>query len=222
MSERKLVNKYKTEIVGFYEKELKMDCPAIVDLSAFIAPYIKSCYNDSLFCDLIVVCAEDKCVSCHKIVLCSLSEKLLSLCKDEDQVGNLTYLHLQDFSHKDVKDTVDMIYASIGKKKVKIDKNEVINVLGIEDALRKPKFKQETHDLPGKDDFQAEGVDMGDFVKSELTCDITEEEELDGSDERKSFTQQLESLNIIRYHDYTSSRLEFWEEHYVKVILKVS
>ena len=115
-----------------------------------------------------------------------------------------------------------MVYANIGKKKVKIDKNEVISVLGIEDTLTKPQVKKEISDYPLKDDFQPEGVDMGDFVKSELTCDIPQKEELGGHDKRKSFTQQLESLDIIRYHDYTSSRLEFWEEHYVKVILKVS
>ena len=199
-----------------------MECPGKVHPSTFIAPYISSCYNGSLFCDLVVICAENKSVSCHKIVLCSLSKKLLSICTDDDQVGNLTYLHLQDFSYKDVKDTIDMIYANIGKKKVKIDKNEVISVLGIEDTLTKPQVKKEISDYPLKDDFQPEGVDMGDFVKSELICDFGEEENWDVNHKRSSFSQQLESLNVIKYHDYTSTRHEFWEEHYVKVILKVS
>ena len=115
-----------------------------------------------------------------------------------------------------------MIYANIGKKKVKIDMNEVISVLGIEDALTQPKVKKEISDYSLKDDFQPEGVDMGDFVKSELICDFGEEEKWDGNHKRSSFSQQLESLNVIKYHDYTSTRHEFWEEHYVKVILKVS
>ena len=199
-----------------------MECLGKVHSSTFISPYIRSCYNDSLFCDLIVICEENKSVSCHKIVLCSLSKKLLSICTDDDQVGSLTYLHLQDFSYKDVKETIDMIYANIGKKKVKIDMNEVISVLGIEDALTQPKVKKEIYDYPLKDDFQRDGVDMGDFVKSELICDFVDEDKLDGNHISSSFYQHLESLNVIKYHDYTSTRHEFWEEHYVKVILKVS
>ena len=114
-----------------------------------------------------------------------------------------------------------MIYANIGKKKVRIDKNEVISVLGIEDTLTQPKVKKEIYDYAQKDDFQPEGVDMGDFVKSELICDFVEEK-LDENHKKSSFSQQLESLNVIKYNDYTSTRHEFWEEHYVKVILKVS
>ena len=204
-----------------------------VNPSAFIGPYITSSYNSSLFCDLIVICAENRNVSCHKLVLCSLSKTLLSICNDKDQSGNLTYLHLPDFSHKEVKDTLDIIYANMGKKKVEIDKTEVLSVLGIESTLTKPQvinpslkrkaeMKEETHDYGEKDDFLSEGVDLGDFIKSEMECDFMEEEEFDGNCMTSSFSQQFESLNVIKYHDYTATRHEFWEEHYVKVILKVS
>ena len=44
--------------------------------SAFIAPYVVSCYDESRFCDLLLVCEGNRTVPCHRIVLCSLSERL--------------------------------------------------------------------------------------------------------------------------------------------------
>ena len=114
--------------------------------SEFIAPYITSCYGESRYCELFLVCAQNRVVSCHQLVLCSLSKKMLSICRDIDQEGEVTYIHLQDFSYEDVKDTVDMIYASLGKQRVKIDNNEVTSVLGIEDTAIEPQVKKELYD----------------------------------------------------------------------------
>ena len=35
-------------------------------------------------------------------------------------------------------------------------------------------------------------------------------------------SNDLDSLNIIEYNEYTGTRQEFWEEHYVRVLLRVS
>ena len=35
-------------------------------------------------------------------------------------------------------------------------------------------------------------------------------------------SKDLDSLNIIEYNEYTGTRQEFWEEHYVNVLLRVS
>ena len=202
-----------------------------VNPAKLIAPYINSCYGESLYCDLYLVCAQNRVIPCHKLVLCSLSKKLLSICRDEDQAGDKTYIHLPDVSHSEVKETVDEIYASIGKKAVEFQKTEVISVLGIESTLTKPQcanagndaeVKEETQDYGVKDDFQSEGLNLGDFIKTEEDCDLTEEEEVVGYRKTSSLSQQLESLNVIRYNDYTATRHEFWEEQYVRVILKVS
>ena len=206
-----------------------MECPGKVDPSTLIAQYINLCYNDSLFCDLIVICAENRTVSCHKLVMCSLSKKLLSICTDEDQSGNLTYIHLPDFSHMEVKDTLDVIYSNIGKKKVEIVQNEVLSVFGIESTSPKPQFmspsrnaevKQETTSCAKQN--ESEGLSLIDFIKPEVDSVLMEEEEWVDNCRTSSFSQQLESLNITKYHEYIATRREFWEEHFVKVILKAS
>ena len=196
-----------------------MKCSGTIDPSTFIAPYINSCYNDSIFCDLIVTCAENKSVLCHKLVLCSLSKKLLSICTDVDQLGNLTSLHIEDVSYKDVKDTIDQIYANMGREEVELDKNGVTSMLGIEGTYKRQQLKRENHDCQIDDDFRHEGLDLEDFVKSELTFDSAEYEELDG---KPSLLQQLESLHVVAYHDYTGTRQEFWDEYFVKLVLQVS
>ena len=33
--------------------------------------------------------------------------------------------------------------------------------------------------------------------------------------------KKVDSLDITEYNDYTGTRQEFWEEHYVKVLLRV-
>ena len=199
-----------------------MEWSRTIDPSTFIAPYINSCYNDSIFCDLIVTCAENKSVLCHKLVLCSLSKKLLSICTDVDQLGNPTSLHLEDVSYKAVKDTIDKIYANTLREEVEFENNEVLTVLGIQGTCYKQRVKKEKPDLPTID--VSDGLDMGDFVKSELACDLMDEEEEECGENYEEFStnQQLESLNVIEYHDYTGTRHEYWEEHFVKVILKVS
>ena len=35
-------------------------------------------------------------------------------------------------------------------------------------------------------------------------------------------SHDLDSLNIIEYNEYSGTRQEFWEEHYVNVLLRVS
>ena len=35
-------------------------------------------------------------------------------------------------------------------------------------------------------------------------------------------SHDLDSLNIVEYNEYTGTRQEFWDEHYVKVLLRVS
>ena len=35
-------------------------------------------------------------------------------------------------------------------------------------------------------------------------------------------SNDLDSLNIIEYNEYTGTRQEFWEEHYVIILLRVS
>ena len=198
-----------------------------VDPATFIAPYVTSCYNDSLFCDLIIVCEENKVVSCHKVVLCSLSKKLLSICNDFDQAGDIAYVHLPDFSHKEVKETLDEIYACVGKKKVEIKSTNVISVLGIESAtlkvpplLRKAVVKTESQDDYFDDDnFPTE--DMTDMIKAEVEFQ-EDEDESNGNFNTRSSSTALESLDITKYHDYTGTRQEFWNEHNVKVLLKVS
>ena len=42
------------------------------------------------------------------------------------------------------------------------------------------------------------------------------------SKRQTKFTDDLDSLNIIEYNEYTGTRQEFWEEHYVNVLLRVS
>ena len=206
-----------------------MECPGKVNPSTFIVSYIDSCYNGSLFCDLIVICADNRSVSCHKLVMCSLSKKLLSICTDEDQSGDLTYLHLPDFSHKEVKDALDMIYSNIGKKMVEIVQNDVLSVLAIESTPAKPQCKSPSRKAEVKEETtinakenESEGLSLIDFIKPEVDCVLREEEESVDNCRTSSFSKQLDSLNITKYHDYPATRHEFWEEHFVKIILKVS
>ena len=104
----------------------------IIKPSTFIAPYIVACYDDSLFCDLKFICAGNRSVTCHKMVLCSLSKKLLEICEEGEEAGETSYIQLPDFSHEDVRATVDEVYASILKNEVEIQKTDVMSVLGIE------------------------------------------------------------------------------------------
>ena len=200
-----------------------------VDPATFIAPFVTSCYNDSLFCDLIIVCEENKVVSCHKVVLCSLSKKLLSICNDFDQAGDIVYVHLPDFSHKEVKETLNEIYASVGKKEVKIKSTDVISVLGIESAtlklppvLGKAVVKTESHDDYFDDDnFSTE--DMTDVIKAKVEYSLQEDEdEANVNFNTRSSSSILESLDITTFHNYTGTRQDFWNEQNVKVLLKVS
>ena len=129
-------------------------------------------------------------------------------------------LHLEDVSYKAVKDTIDKIYANMGREEVELDKNGVTSMLGIEGTSKRQQLKRENHDCQIDDEFRGEGLDLQDFVKSELTLDSVEyDEELDG---KSSLLQQLESLHVVAYNDYTGTRQEFWDEYFVKVVLEVS
>ena len=145
-----------------------------------------------------------------------------SMCRDEDQKECVTNLYMQDFSYEEVKDTIDSIYSNLCKKEVEIDNSEVVSVLGIEGKLIKPRVKKESSANPMKIDLKTEGIDVEDFIKSEMTySDHSEEEGCDENIEGSS-SQSLESLNVIKYHDYTGTRREFWEEHFVKEMLEAS
>ena len=168
-------------------------------------------------------------VSCHKVVLCSLSKKLLSICNDFDQAGDIVYVHLPDFSHKEVKETLNEIYASVGKKEVKIKSTDVISVLGIESAtlklppvLGKAVVKTESHDDYFDDDnFSTE--DMTDVIKAKVEYSLQEDEDnANVNFNTRSSSSILESLDITTFHNYTGTRQDFWNEQNVKVLLKVS
>ena len=187
------------------------------DPSTFIAPYIAACYDDSLFCDLVFICAGNRSVFCHKMVLCSLSKKLFKICKEVEEAGETSFIHLPDFSYEAVKSTLDEVYSGILEKEVEILMTDVTFALGIEDAKLKsrlivPSLKLKTeakeeavsdHD----DDFEGKYFPE---VEMPVRCSPVEDETTN------------ESLTVIRYNEYTGTRREFWEEDYVKNIMAVS
>ena len=97
-----------------------------------LAEYILYCYKMSKFCDLNLVASGRENISCHKLVLCSLSTRLRSICLASEDAGDITYIHLPEFTHKEVRDVVDKIYENIGRSKVEMERSEVTTVLGIE------------------------------------------------------------------------------------------
>ena len=197
---------------------VKMEVLDRVNPSDYVAPYIVACYDDYLFCDLVFICAGNQSVSCHKLVLCSLSKKLLEICKDGEEAGETSYIHLPDFSLEDVKRTLDEVYASILKKKVEIHKTEVISVLGIEDAQPKPPLIIPLLTL--KTEAKVEELsDYGGDFEGNYYPDV----EMDVSDnnvEEEDTTK--ESLSVVKYNEYHGTRSQYWKEDYVKNTLAVS
>ena len=97
-----------------------------------IAPYISICYKSVTFCDLVLIACGNERVPCHKLVMCSLSQRLLSLCSSAQEMEDTTYIHLPQFTHQEVKSVVDRIYGFLDQGKVEIPSDEVTTVLGIE------------------------------------------------------------------------------------------
>lgn len=97
-----------------------------------IAPYITWCYKSSTFCDLVLIASGNQRIQCHKLVMCSLSQRLLSVCSDAQDMEDTTFIHLPQFTHQEVKSVVDMIYGLLDQGKVEIPSDEVTTLLGIE------------------------------------------------------------------------------------------
>ena len=127
-------------------------------------------------------------VSCHKIVLCSLSQRLFGLCGEAEDAGDVCYINLPGLQHKLVRSTVDEVYDSVGKEGVEIRKNEVTEVLGIDCKPLKRrmivpslKLKIENKEADCSDVEEFPGNDHGDLVKAEVEQTLKEDLE-DGMD----------------------------------------
>ena len=104
--------------------------------AAIIGPYIISCYEESHHCDLILISSDNKFIRCHKIVLCSLSARLLSICTRDSDATDTAIVHLPDFTHEEVRATIDELYSCLGKaEETKIPKTALTDALGIEETL---------------------------------------------------------------------------------------
>lgn len=101
---------------------------------SLIAPYITSCYKSSTFCDLVLIPCGNVAIMCHKLVLCSLSQRLLSICSGTGDTEDSTYVLLPQFTHQEVRSVVDMIYGVLDQSKVEIPSDEVTTVLGINNS----------------------------------------------------------------------------------------
>ena len=155
-----------------------------------LVEYIQDCYKMSRFCDLIIVASGRKSVHCHKMILCSLSRRLHSICSAEEDDGDITYIHLPEFTYMEVRDFVDKIYESIGRSEVEMERNEVITTLGIECTPLKPglatpsvkveeKYSdEEPEETSIADDFPHSDVDEtfeASSVKNEADGDLGED-----------------------------------------------
>lgn len=170
--------------------------------SAFIAPYIVACYDESRFCDLVLVCEGNRTIPCHKIVLCSLSPRLRELCSDAEDAGDVCYIHLPDLPHKVVRNTLDEIYGAVCKDEVEIQKNEVTEVLGVDckPLGRRPivpslTLKSETKKSKFSDIENILELDHEDFIKSEVEQSLKEEDVEDGMDVNYDFGCSPERWN---------------------------
>ena len=147
---------------------------------AVIAPYIISCYESSRFCDLVLITMNNKMIYCHKIVLCSLSQDLREILAAYDEDSDPANVHLPEFTFQEVKTLVDMIYASIGKREVEIQKTEVSAVLGIDSS----RVKREIRDLQDEND-ELPAVEV--VIKAEVSdgVELSDEEPLKMSGKRR-------------------------------------
>lgn len=144
--------------------------------AAILGPYIITCYAESHHCDLILISSDNKFIRCHKIVLCSLSARLLSICTRDSDATDTAIVHLPDFTHEEVRTTMDELYSCLGKaEETKIPKTALTDALGIEETLLGEKAG--THSLiknikkqPPDSDVEdlgdpAEGVHEEDYYK---------------------------------------------------------
>ena len=112
-----------------------------------IAPYITWCYKSSTFCDLVLIASGNKRVPCHKLVMCSLSQRLLSICSGAEDMEDTIYIHLPQFTHQELKSVVDRIYGLLDQARVEIPRDEVTTVLGIENLSCIIKDGSKTHHI---------------------------------------------------------------------------
>ena len=137
-----LYQKYRDAFGKIGHKSVKQTSPVNMQSSGLVgskdklavelAEYILDCYKTSRFCDLILKASGREAIPCHKLVLCSLSMRLRSLCLAEEEAGDMTYIHLPEFRHKEVRDIVNKIYENIGRSNVEMGTSEIITALGIE------------------------------------------------------------------------------------------
>ena len=135
-----------------------------------LAEYIQDCYKMSSFCDLNLVASGREAVPCHKLVLCSLSTRLRSICLAEEDAGDITHIHLPEFALQEVRDVVDKVYGSIGRSKVKMERSEVMTTLGIECTPLKPGIVTPSVKVEAKysdDEHEDDSSITGDFSYSE-------------------------------------------------------
>ncbi len=99
---------------------------------------IKAFYDGDLFCDLVFICKGGLSVTCHQLVLASLSKKLATLLKaaNETMEESLNTVHLPDLSYKEVQECVDFLYAILAielPRETKITlKSEVVKTMGLD------------------------------------------------------------------------------------------
>ena len=145
-----------------------------------IAPYISICYKSVTFCDLVLIACGNERVPCHKLVMCSLSQRLLSLCSSAREMEDTTYIHLPQFTHQEVESVVDRIYGFLDQGKVEIPCDEVTAVLGIQTSPLKLKDASNRHDIyhSGKsrkadlgDDSDVAKVENGGSDNWKIECD---------------------------------------------------
>ena len=141
-----------------------------------IAPYITWCYKSSTFCDLVLIGSGDQKVQCHKMVMCSLSQRLHSLCSAVQDTEDTIFIHLPQFTHQEVKCVVDRIYSALDQGKVEFPIDEVITVLGIQSSPLKLNRRDEHHSDKDKkveegDDIDAAKLEDNGFDDWEIECD---------------------------------------------------
>ena len=192
-----------------------------------IASYIVACYKESRFCDMILISSGNEAVPCHKLVLCSLSETLRSIClAEEDASGDITNIHLPEFTHREVRDIVDTIYDSMGQYKVEMARNELTTVLGIECRPLKPGivkptllkmttikeearnfYDEETEQTPVKDEFsdpevgETSDTDLASHLKVEFSENVGEE----AFNEKKPRSRSRRKSAKMEYKDDSDS-----------------
>ncbi len=99
---------------------------------------IKAFYDGDLFCDLVFICKGGLSVTCHQLVLASLSKKLATMLKaaNETMEESFNTVHLPDLSYKEVQECVDFLYAILAielPRETKITlKSEVVKTMGLD------------------------------------------------------------------------------------------